>query len=78
VRVEDTAPVVAAQQVRDALAGDAERLATLGGELELIDPAARPDGTTSRGTARVIILDAWLPDRLEPQIGQAPEEAWMR
>jgi len=87
VRVEDTAPVVAAQQVRDALAGDAERLAALGGELELIDPAAETDGTASaagsdvatpHGTARVVTLDAWLPDRLEPQVGQAPAEAWMR
>jgi signal transduction histidine kinase len=87
VRVEDTAPVVAAQQVRDALAGDAERLATLGGELELNDPAAEADGTasaagsdvaTSHVTAHVITLHAWLPDRLEPQVGQAPAEAWMR
>jgi hypothetical protein len=86
VRVEDTSPVVAAEQVREALAGDAERLAALGGELELIDPASEADGTapaagtdvvTPHGTARVFTLHAWLPDRLEPQVGQSPVEAWM-
>jgi signal transduction histidine kinase len=87
VRVEDTAPVVPPEQLRDALAGDAERLAALGGTLELIDPAADADGTASpagsdavtpHGTARVVTLHAGLPDRLEPQVGQAPVEAWMR
>ena len=73
LRVRDPAPAVTAEQVLGALAGDAERLAALGGELELgleTDRTADSDVPTRSGPAqsRVVTLHAWLPDRLEPQV----------
>jgi hypothetical protein len=85
--VRDPTPAVGAEQVRGALAGDAERLAALGGELELIDAAdfepdgtARSDGATPCGATRnrTLTLHAWLPDRLEPQVEAATAGAGMR
>ncbi|MET0190059.1 MAG: hypothetical protein ABW212_13735 [Pseudonocardia sediminis] len=55
-RITDTAPGADADDLRTALAIDVERLAALGGELEL----TRTDGAT--------VLLAWLPDRLEPLV----------
>jgi hypothetical protein len=90
VCVKDLASAVAAEQLRYALAGDAERLAALGGELELIDAVAvgadetastaGSDVVTPGGAApaRVVTLHAWLPDRLEPQVDLAAAEAGMR
>jgi hypothetical protein len=60
VRIEDPASPGVAGQLRAGLADEAERLAALGGELELTDPATAADG--------VIRLRAWLPDRLEPVV----------
>jgi signal transduction histidine kinase len=57
VRIED--PAVdpgAAEALRDALAGDVERLAALGGEAEIAEHAT---GAT---------VTAWLPERLEPLV----------
>ncbi|MDN5918587.1 MAG: hypothetical protein L0I76_26395 [Pseudonocardia sp.] len=55
-RIEDPAPGADPDDLRAALAIDAERLAALGGELEL----TRDDAGT--------VLHAWLPDRLEPLV----------
>jgi signal transduction histidine kinase len=80
VQIEDAAPAVAAEQLRDALASDAERVAALGGDLDLTDePAVGPEGAAGepgsdiaspRGTApgRTVTVRAWLPDRLEPPL----------
>jgi hypothetical protein len=80
VQIEDAAPAVTAEQLRDALAGDTERLAALGGDLDLTDePAVGAEGTprepgsdvaTPGGAApgRMVTLRAWLPDRLEPPL----------
>jgi hypothetical protein len=68
--------------MRDALAVDAERLATLGGELELSDTGVglyEPSSTAgshvvtprAEPPGRMITLRAWLPDRLEPQTERA-------
>jgi signal transduction histidine kinase len=90
VHIKDPAPAVAAEQVRNALAGDAERLAALGGNLELVDAAASAadgpetiagtDVATPRGAAqaRVVTLHAWLPDRLKPPVDAAAVDAGMR
>jgi signal transduction histidine kinase len=83
LRIRDPAPAVAAEQVRAALAGDAERIAALGGELELgfePDGSADSDVPTRSGAAqsRLVTLHAWLPDRLQPQVDVAAAEAGMR
>jgi signal transduction histidine kinase len=57
VRVEDPSPSVTPEDLRAALADDAERLAALGGDLELTT------GTTGPGS---VALRVGLPDRLEP------------
>jgi hypothetical protein len=59
VRIEDPAPPGSPEDVRDALAEDAERLAALGGDLELATDAAVPGS---------IELRVRLPDRLEPVV----------
>jgi len=82
LRVRDPAPAVTAEQVRGALAGDAERLAALGGELELgLEPDRTADSVPTRSglaQSRVVTLHAWLPDRLEPQVDAVAAEAGMR
>jgi signal transduction histidine kinase len=89
VHIEDPTPPVTTEQVRDALAVDAERLAALGGELELTDAAVAPDETASTAgsdvatpcgipPARVITLRAWVPDRLEPQVERVAVEVGTR
>jgi signal transduction histidine kinase len=64
VRIDDPAPSVTPEHLRNALADDVERLAALGGDLELTDPGAGPDA---------IGLRAWLPDRLEPVVESSAE-----
>lgn len=59
VSVEDPAPSVTVERLREALADDAERLAALGGDIELIG------GTDGTGPVRI---RAWLPVRLEPVV----------
>jgi hypothetical protein len=69
VRIHDPAPTVTAEHLRAALAEDVERLAALGGDLEL----------TGSGEAGPVTLCAWLPDRLEPLVESsvaAELEAW--
>ena len=56
-RIEDTAPDADAEALRATLAIDLERLAALGGEVEIV----RGEGAT--------VLQGWLPDRLEPLVG---------
>jgi signal transduction histidine kinase len=60
VRVEDPVAAMAAGKVFAALADDVDRLAALGGDVEIIS-----DG------AGGITLRAWLPDQLEPSV-EAP------
>jgi signal transduction histidine kinase len=62
VLVEDPSPSVTIDQVRDGLTDDVERLAALGGDLELV-PAAPPGPDDSRRPG--LRLLAWLPDRLD-------------
>lgn len=57
VRIEDPAPTISVPELQAALADDADRLAALGGALEL--------GEDSSGGAE---LHAWLPDQLEPTV----------
>jgi signal transduction histidine kinase len=82
LHIEDPTPPVATEQMRDALAVDAERLAALSGELELTDTGVglyEPSSTAgshvvtprAEPPGRVITLRAWLPDRLEPQTERA-------
>jgi signal transduction histidine kinase len=57
VRIDDPNPPVSIEELRASLTHDADRLAALGGELELSESG---DGVT--------MLVAWLPDQLEPAI----------
>jgi signal transduction histidine kinase len=57
VEIEDPAPGISIGALRDGLAHDAERLAALGGDLEVVSDGA--------GGAR---LRGWLPDELEPSV----------
>ena len=57
LRIEDPALPVPAARLDELLADDADRLAALGGGLELEVPA--PGG---------LVLHAWLPDRVEPVV----------
>ena len=57
LRVEDPAPPVPTARLDELLADDADRLAALGGGLELED--LPPGG---------LALRAWLPDRVEPVV----------
>jgi signal transduction histidine kinase len=63
VRIDDPTPDGAAGPLRAGLADEAERLAALGGDLELIGSEPGPDGATGALSVR-----AWLPDRLEPVV----------
>ena len=62
VRIDDPAPDRTATQLRTGLADEVERLAALGGDLDLIDPV---DEATAGGP---LAVRAWLPDRLEPLV----------
>lgn len=57
LRVEDPAPPVPAARLVELLADDADRLAALGGGMELEVAAAGG-----------LVLHAWLPDRVEPVV----------
>jgi signal transduction histidine kinase len=57
LRVEDPDPPVPAARLVELLADDADRLAALGGGMELEVPAACG-----------LVLHAWLPDRVEPVV----------
>ncbi|HEX4251660.1 MAG TPA: hypothetical protein VH008_27620 [Pseudonocardia sp.] len=57
VEIEDPTPGTSIGALRDGLAHDAERLAALGGDLEVVSDDA--------GGAR---LRAWLPEELEPSV----------
>lgn len=61
VRIEDPTPPQPADEVLAALADDVDRLAALGGTVELTEYGA--------GGAR---LRAWLPDQLEPPVEDIP------
>ncbi|MEN3265301.1 hypothetical protein [Pseudonocardia sp.] len=63
VRIDDPVPTVTADHLRAALADDLERLAALGGALDVTGP----DGPTDV-QERPIGMRAWLPDRLEPVV----------
>jgi hypothetical protein len=65
VRIEDPAPTGAVDDLRGALADDAERLAALGGELEL-------GGGAAGGPVTVRVR---MPDRLEPVVESAVVES---
>ncbi|MGQ0480364.1 MAG: hypothetical protein ACT4O0_04960 [Pseudonocardia sp.] len=58
VRVDDPAPPMPAAQVLAELADDVERLAALGGDVQVTEDAAGG-----------IELRAWLPEALEPTVG---------
>jgi hypothetical protein len=58
VRIDDPTPTVTAERLRAVLADDVERLAALGGSVEL----------AGSGPAGPVTLHAWLPDRLEPLV----------
>jgi hypothetical protein len=62
VRIDDPAPDRTAVQLRTGLADEVERLAALGGDLELIDPEPGP------APGAPLAVRAWLPDRLEPLV----------
>jgi hypothetical protein len=57
VQIEDPAPDTTLPELRQALAHDMERLAALGG---MMDVFSNPDGG--------LCLRAWLPDQLEPSV----------
>jgi hypothetical protein len=57
VRIEDPGATISVPELRAVLVDDADRLAALGGALELVEDA-------SGGTE----LHAWLPDQLEPTV----------
>jgi signal transduction histidine kinase len=63
VRIDDPVPTITADHLRAALADDLERLAALGGALDVTGP----DGPTDV-QERPIGMRAWLPDRLEPVV----------
>jgi hypothetical protein len=58
VRIEDPTAAITAYEVRTALTDDVDRLAALGGDVEIVE-----DG------AGGIALHGWLPDQLEPSVG---------
>jgi signal transduction histidine kinase len=70
VCVDDSEPTLDPEQLRVALADDAERLAALGGDLEVVGPHPT-DGVASE--RRGLALRAWLPDRLEPVVQSGAE-----
>ncbi len=57
VRIEDPAAAMAASAVLAALTGDVDRLAALGGDVEITEYGAGG-----------IALRAWLPDQIEPSV----------
>jgi hypothetical protein len=57
VRIEDPAAAMAASEVLAALTGDVDRLAALGGDVEIAEYGAGG-----------IALRAWLPDQIEPSV----------
>ncbi len=59
VRIDDPDPPTSAEQIRDGLADDVDRLTALGGDLELTE---RPGGA--------VVLRAWLPDQLAPTVAR--------
>jgi hypothetical protein len=63
VRIDDMAPAGTVEQLRAGLADEVERLAALGGDVEMTGIEA--EGGVS---GRAIGLRAWLPDRLEPVV----------
>lgn len=65
-RIEDPAPGGEPDDLRAALAIDTERLAALGGELELV------------GGAEGTVLYAWLPDRLQPLVDMSASSEGVR
>jgi signal transduction histidine kinase len=68
VRIVDPRPSVALDTLRVGLAVEVERLAALGGGLELIGMGADQGRRAGRLT-----LDVWLPDRLESAVAGSPE-----
>jgi len=59
VRIDDASAGDTAIQLRTGLADEGERLAALGGDLELTGPDA---------AGGLLVVRAWLPDRLEPLV----------
>jgi hypothetical protein len=65
LEVGDPAPPVDAERLRTLLADDAERVAALGGEVEVAVPGSGGDeGPAVRG----LVVRAWVPDRIEPLV----------
>jgi signal transduction histidine kinase len=62
VLIEDASPSVAADDLREALTDDVERLAALGGDLEFVQAGPPGPGDSPRPALRLL---AWLPDRLD-------------
>jgi signal transduction histidine kinase len=62
LQVEDAAPPVPPERLGALLADDADRLAALGGRMDLQVTAPATEGEGS------LVLRAWLPDRLEPVV----------
>jgi signal transduction histidine kinase len=71
VAVEDSTPPVPPHRLATLLADDADRLAALGGGMDVTVPAQDADDP------RLLVLHAWLPDRVEPVVVDAtgPEVA---
>lgn len=63
IAIEDATPTVAVEHLRTVLADDVERLAALGGDMEL---------TGSGPDQGPVGMRAWLPDRLEPLVDTTP------
>jgi signal transduction histidine kinase len=63
--VEDPAPPVPAERLDALLADDADRLAALGGGM---DVGTAPPAGGDPDAAESLVLRAWLPDRVEPVV----------
>jgi signal transduction histidine kinase len=63
--VEDPAPPVPPRRLAALLADDADRLAALGGGMD-VGPAAPADGDPD--AQEPLVVRAWLPDRVEPVV----------
>ena len=70
VHIEDREPPTKPEELRRAVAEDAERLAALGGDIELVGAAASP----ARAASTRLALRVRIPDRLEPVVEGAVVE----